>query len=75
MDWSKGEYDPWIAARMLIKFDVYTRWPTVDELDEWMAGWKTGCAEMAEYERWPQLLHEYTLGRTVPMHLLAYAHP
>lgn len=25
MDWSKGEYDPWIAARMLIKFDVYTR--------------------------------------------------
>ena len=67
------DYDPWIAGRMLIKFDVYQRWPTAEEAEKWLEGFKYGAADMAEFEHWPQRLWEYTNGKNAPSYITKFA--
>ena len=63
-------YDPWIAGRMLSKFDQYLRWPTETELGEWIDGFINGCVDLGEYQMWQAKLAEYTNGKNAPDYLL-----
>ena len=66
------EYDPWIAGRLLSKFDQYQRWPTESELDEWLEGFVNGCVDVGEYTIWKRRLAEYTSGKNAPDYLLKH---
>jgi hypothetical protein len=70
MDWSKGEYDAWVAGWLLGKYEQYTRFPTDDELDEWLEGFKTGTAEVGEFHLWKKHLATHINGKTVSVKLL-----
>lgn len=72
MDWSKGEYNAWVAGWLLGKYKQYTRFPTEPEFDEWIDGFCIGCAENAEHNIWDQRLREYTEGCVVPEQLLKF---
>ena len=72
MDWSKGEYQPWEAGWQLGKYQQYTRWPTEQEFDQWIDGFCTGCAEIAEHHIWDLRLREYTEGKFIPAHLITF---
>ena len=72
MDWSKGEYNPWVAGWLLGKYEQYTRFPTAAESAEWLEGFKVGCAEVCEYEIWQQRLNEHIHGKVVCAELLQH---
>ena len=61
MDWSKGEYNPWVAGWLLGKYEQYTRVPAESEFDEWIDGFTTGCAENGEHHIWDVRLRDYTI--------------
>lgn len=72
MDWSKGEYQPWVAGWLLGKYEQYTRFPAESEFDEWIDGFTTGCAENGEHHIWDVRLRDYTEGKVIPAHLLTF---
>ena len=63
---AEQDYDPWVAGRLLGKYQQYQRWPKKEELQEWLNGFIAGCADVAEYSIWQKRLAEYADGRDPP---------
>ena len=63
MDFEANVEDPWVRGWLAGKYAQPVVLPVLGEFEEWMGGFETGCAEVAEHHIWERRLGEYILGR------------
>jgi hypothetical protein len=65
------ESDPWVNGWQAGKYSQPAPLPAMEQFDEWLEGFKTGCAEVAELHLWRFRLSEYLIKAIGDIHAQA----